>query len=535
MQRVANHRFLFRRGATLYFRRAVPKDVRHAFGGKPHDVASLQTSNLAEARHALAARLSEFEQIVASARSKPDPTRHAKSLKPIKHLPSFAEVDEAVRSWLRQRELEGVPVALSRSEGPDAIAQEVEHISAGIKRAMQSRSSGPQLQTKWIAESLAERHGWVIDETSEIGEYLMRAVARAEVEWSAIVRAEVLFEPRPAPTGIFTPEHYRQDDERGERHRKHQPVSIMSLFEGYLTENTPAPATEKAWRTNLRSLIDHLGHDDAWKVEKADLVRWKDGLLAAGKSHATISKKYFAAAKTVFGWAERQDKLPSNPAATVAISIPKKRRLREQPGLTESEAKAILAAAIRAEPDARSPIRGFGRRWIPWLCAYTGARVGEIAQLRKQDVFKHEEGIWCIRITPDAGSQKANRTREVPLHPHLIEQGFLEAIKEKTGPLFYDPEEHRGGSQGNPQYKKVGERLAEWVRDLGVDDKEVQPNHGWRHRFKRVARDVRMDHEARDNIQGHAARTEGDKYGGTSMRFPYEEISKLPRYKISAR
>ena len=217
------------------------------------------------------------------------------------------------------------------------------------------------------------------------------------------------------------------------------------------------------------------------------------------RSQSTISKKYLAAAKTVFGWAERNDRLATIPAATMAIIVPSKRRLRTEPGLTEQEARIILTASSNAEPDTAS-LRGFGRRWIPWLGAYTGARVGEIAQLRAQDLFEHDDGIWCIRITPEAGGQKANKAREVPLHPHLIEQGFLKAVAERSGPLFYDPSNHRGGTAGNPQYKKVAERLARWVCELGITDKELLRNHGWRHRFKRVARSVRMDHEARDNI-----------------------------------
>jgi hypothetical protein len=51
-----------------------------------------------------------------------------------------------------------------------------------------------------------------------------------------------------------------------------------------------------------------------------------------------------------------------------------------------------------------------------------------------------------------------------------------------TRPLFYDPARSRGGSDANPHYKKVGERIAEWVRSLGIDVR-VAPNHGWRHRF----------------------------------------------------
>lgn len=121
------------------------------------------------------------------------------------------------------------------------------------------------------------------------------------------------------------------------------------------------------------------------------------------------------------------------------------------------------------------------------------------------------------------------------MHPDLIEQGFLVAVTGKKGPLFYDPANHRGGTDGNPQHKKTAERLGKWVRSLGIKDDEVQPNHGWRHRFKYEAKAVRMDPETRDAIQGHAPRTEGEKYAGgrVPLHIMLEEISKLPCYDVT--
>jgi hypothetical protein len=89
------------------------------------------------------------------------------------------------------------------------------------------------------------------------------------------------------------------------------------------------------------------------------------------------------------------------------------------------------------------------------------------------------DGIWMIRIR---GANAKTRTyREVPLHSHLIEQGLLDYAKSRgTRPLFYDPGRSRGGKDSNPHYKKVSERIAEWVRSLGIDE-GVAPNHGWRH------------------------------------------------------
>lgn len=52
------------------------------------------------------------------------------------------------------------------------------------------------------------------------------------------------------------------------------------------------------------------------------------------------------------------------------------------------------------------------------------------------------------------------------------------------------------------------------MRDYAIGDAKVHPKHGWRHKFNRDAREVRMDPEVRDAIAGHAPRTEGEKYGG---------------------
>ena len=79
------------------------------------------------------------------------------------------------------------------------------------------------------------------------------------------------------------------------------------------------------------------------------------------------------------------------------------------------EARAILTASLNYRPrgasSARSgrremPQTAAAKRWVPWLCAYTGARVGEMVQLRKQDLRQVGE-LWVLRITPEAGTVKS--------------------------------------------------------------------------------------------------------------------------------
>ncbi len=102
------------------------------------------------------------------------------------------------------------------------------------------------------------------------------------------------------------------------------------------------------------------------------------------------------------------------------------------------------------------------------------------------------------------------------------------------GPLFYNPVRRFGGSEFNPPYRKVGDKLARWVREIGVDDPDVDPNHGWRHRFKTTARSakVRMDHEVREAMAGHATATVGEGYGKIPIDTMWEEVCRLPRFEV---
>lgn len=55
--------------------------------------------------------------------------------------------------------------------------------------------------------------------------------------------------------------------------------------------------------------------------------------------------------------------------------------------------------------------------------------------------------IRCMEITPADGSVEDGEARTLPLHSHLIEQGFLDyaARRRKAGkPLFYEPELGKG-------------------------------------------------------------------------------------------
>lgn len=296
-------------------------------------------------------------------------------------------------------------------------------------------------------------------------------------------------------------------------------VSVTKLLNSWWDEAKAGgrkPATFKAYAGVVRAFERFLKHDDATKVTQDDVIRFKDHRRESGLSLKSIRDVDLVALKTIFGWGLSNRKVASNPAHDVKVAkIGRKQRIRD-PGFSDAEALAILRAAFNHQPPKREqPKMTAAIRWIPWLQAYSGARVGEVAQIRAEDIVS-ESGIKCIRLTPEAGTLKAGDFRLVPLHPHLIELGFDKWAKGRKGRLFA---------------KSAPNRVAAFARAI-VPDPGVDSTHGWRHRLKKQARDLGLSERVVDEIQGHVPTTEGGKYGGdTSVKAKARLIQKLPRYR----
>jgi integrase len=136
-----------------------------------------------------------------------------------------------------------------------------------------------------------------------------------------------------------------------------------------------------------------------------------------------------------------------------------------------------------------------------------------------------------FKIDPDAGSLKTESSeRAVPLHPALIESGFLQFVDAaKAGPLFADLPPNRFGSRGGNGTKVLGR----WVRHLGLTDTRLSPNHSWRHRFKTLARRHGLATDIVSAIVGHARKTVADSYGEFPLGALHREICKIPIVQLS--
>jgi integrase len=143
-----------------------------------------------------------------------------------------------------------------------------------------------------------------------------------------------------------------------------------------------------------------------------------------------------------------------------------------------------------------------------------------------------------MKLTPDAGPIKTRQTRIVPIHEHIIEQGFLDMVRQiGEGPLFYNPSETplTDVDPLKPSRSRAATAradLSDWVRELGVKDPEVRPTHAWRHTFKQKAARNGIAENVHDEITGHAPASEGRKYTKPTVEDMAAELKKFPRYHV---
>ncbi len=312
-------------------------------------------------------------------------------------------------------------------------------------------------------------------------------------------------------------------------------MDCWDLFGAYVAARKPADGTISRWRAVFKHLqATYPGSAGALTEDNART--WKDALVTPKRAAVTVDAVWLPAAKTVFAWGVMQKHVRTNPFATVKIDVPKAIVLREDgKAFKPDEARVILRAssAITNMKDAFPR----AKRWAMWLCAYSGARSGEITQLRGIDVTERGS-FYVMKLTPEAGSIKTSSARTVPLHEHLVAQGFIEFVRAQgDGPLFYnvraakDTEADPLNPGQSPSIKTRG-RLGYWVRELGIKDPEVGPTHGWRHLFQQIADRVGIAEKISDRITGHAPASTGRKYGPATVEDMAEALKKFPRYVV---
>ncbi len=155
--------------------------------------------------------------------------------------------------------------------------------------------------------------------------------------------------------------------------------------------------------------------------------------------------------------------------------------------------------------------------WLPLIALFTGARLGEICQLRVADI-KKEDNIYCIDINEDDEGKsvktKDSSVRLIPIHQVLLDLGlneYVEELKRNKKTNLFDI--NYGIIRG--QYHSVQKHMSAYLKKIGIvsTDKKSKSFHSFRHTVRTRLTELDVPERTIDAIVGHAseARSIGSK------------------------
>lgn len=273
--------------------------------------------------------------------------------------------------------------------------------------------------------------------------------------------------------------------------------------------------------------------DTALKAINGDLGDLYRAWLMANCNTPKTARDRLTAIKSLLKYAaEKLEWIPKHPWRGLDIKAPTTNKRRPW---TDDELRALFMAPLHtryALPDASLGGRD-AAYWIPLLGLYTGARLGELCQLRTVDI-QTIEGIPVLVLTDDGEDQNIKSDaghRSVPIHSELLRLGFLgyvEAIRAAGADSLWPSMKMRAG--------KPSDYFGRWFRvyrkSLGIDG--ARPDfHCFRHTLRPLMRRAGFSEETQDKVTGHKAKGSVGTvvYGHWTLKEIHEAVESI-RYPV---
>ncbi|VEF12143.1 putative phage integrase [Pseudomonas fluorescens] len=275
-----------------------------------------------------------------------------------------------------------------------------------------------------------------------------------------------------------------------------EPLTWDYLSNQYLTEHSVniKDSTKASMLVNYKAIkgaFEETGLTDLRNHNRDHMVAIRTALLV-GRQHSTVNN-ILTKMMTVMDWAVDNDYLTK--AYTSNLKLTKGTDSKRE-GFTKDQVVALMNHSAKLPADS-------WERWGLSLLAITGARVGEIAYLTKQDI-KQVDGLWCIHINengPNKSIKNKHSDRTIPLIDGAFNtfelKEFLKAVE--AGAL---PSDH--GVNPVKASKNLGLLMKEI---LGETRETTQTLHSLRHFLSSALQAEGVPVAFAQAITGHSSRT----------------------------
>ncbi len=246
---------------------------------------------------------------------------------------------------------------------------------------------------------------------------------------------------------------------------------------------------------------DLLGDVEINLLTKAEGVQWKTHEMNRGIKANSVNSR-IGELNDLFKWAINNGHYTASDKSPVdGLRIGKKSQLaaktQSYEPFSNDELKQIFGTGY---------LKKFNKPdfyWLPLVALFTGARREELASLRASNV-NIVDGIASIQIE-DGKNQNARRL--VPIHPKLMEMGFMDYAKnvQALGSEYLFPYLVDGP---NGKGKNAGRHFSKWLGILGIDSPR-KVFHSFRHTVITRLHATGANPAHVMQIAGHADETKG--------------------------
>lgn len=220
----------------------------------------------------------------------------------------------------------------------------------------------------------------------------------------------------------------------------------------------------------------------------------------------TINEK-IGRTSSLFLWSVRHGYTSINPFEGLKLKDTRADHEQKNP-YTQEELDFLFDPAHFNLGDLRKPFMFF----CPLAALFSGARLKEIVELRIEDV-QEEEGIPFFVLTEDARLLKnKSAARKVPIHPRLVELGFLDHVERQSAAGHERVFQEAYGTANGP-----GDKLSKWYRNYrrklkvgelkAGDGRRKLDFHSFRHTFINCLTQQLTDERAINALVGHKQKT----------------------------
>jgi len=473
------------------------------------------------------------------------------------NLPAKTEIDGAKGKLLAEIEAGRVPwsddpiaqlnAGLDVKVMQDAPKMEHERRAALLAELRRHLATGETALIAWAADDVIRRESLLVPRGSSVYRDLCQRLMRAQIEAleRSLERDAGNWSGKPADPLVTPP-----DPTKGQRFAA-SGETILELFARYEQEKAGS-VTPDTWAQNriiVRWFAEHLSETAHVSAFTRKAVRdWKHKLakwpIKATKvaefqgmdfnkiveANETLKRpviarntqnRYLSAIAGFSQWLAHNEYIDQDATQGMFLTIDKRKRTRYP--FSDQQLRDLFSSPLfstclgdgQEHKPGNVQIRDW-RYWLPWLALYTGARLGELAQLLVADVREHH-GVWIFHITREGSDLKSTKTegsqRVVPIHSELIKLGFLgyhKSIAERGEAQLF-PEikpDARGFFSGFPS-----RWFNKYFRQIKIKTNKDVNFHSFRHGFADALRRAGYYDEQFGPLLGHSKATTTGRYG----------------------